>query len=318
MPLLLSGKSEGAVRAQAGRLRECLIDDPGLRMVDVGYSLTSRSVFEHRAVVLGDDRDVVLDRLSGLVGGEPTTGVIEGLASPAGPGLAFLFTGQGSQRVGMGRELYEAFGVFRSALDELCAGFDIHLERPLLEALFASEGSPETGLIDQTVFTQAGLFALEVALYRLVESWGLRPDSLLGHSIGELSAAHVAGVFSLPDACALVAARGRLMGALPEGGAMVSIQASEDEVMGTLEDHGDRVALAAINGPSSVVISGDEDAVLALMDVWRERGRKTKRLVVSHAFHSPRMDTMLDEFREVAEGISCTAPRDPDHLQPHR
>jgi acyl transferase domain-containing protein/NADPH:quinone reductase-like Zn-dependent oxidoreductase/acyl carrier protein len=311
-PLLLSGKGDGALRAQAERLREFVVGDAGLRMVDVGCALANRPVFEQRAVVIGGDRDELLGGLSALASGAPAAGVVEALTQPSdAAGLAFLFTGQGSQRVGMGRELYEVFGVFRDALDELCVEFDAHLERPLLDVLFASAGSPDAGLLDQTLFTQAGLFALEVALFRLVESWGIRPDFLMGHSIGELAAAHVAEVLSREDACALVAARGRLMGALPEGGAMVSIRASEQEVAQALAGHEGQIALAAVNGPASVVISGDERAVLDLAGVWQERGAKTKRLLVSHAFHSPRMDAMLGEFAEVAQGLSFSAPRIP-------
>jgi acyl transferase domain-containing protein len=185
----------------------------------LGFSLaTGRSTFEHRAVLLGGEREGFLDVLGALSRGEPALNVIEGVAPVAGAGgLAFLFTGQGAQRVGMGREPYEAFGVFRGTLDQLCTEFDAHLERPLLEVLFAPEDSPEAGLLDQTAFTQAGLFALEVALFKLIEGWGVRPDYLIGHSIGELAAAHVAGVFSLEDACALVAARGRLMGGAARG-----------------------------------------------------------------------------------------------------
>jgi acyl transferase domain-containing protein/acyl carrier protein len=317
LPWVLSGKSKGALRAQAERLREHLDGDPELRMTDLGYSLLARSVFEHRAVIVGAERGELLDGLSALVAGEPAAGVVQGLASvSSGGGLAFLFAGQGSQRVGMGEGLYGTFEVFRDALDEVCGELDVHLGCSLLDALFAggefaSGDCPDAGLLDQTAFTQAGLFALEVALFRLVESWGVRPDFLMGHSIGELAAAYVAGVFSLRDACVLVTARGRLMGALPGGGAMVSIRASEREVAKTLEGLEERVSLAAVNGPFSVVVSGDEEAVLDLAGLWGERGAKTKRLRVSHAFHSPRMDAMLGEFAEVADGLSFSAPRIP-------
>ncbi len=311
LPWVLSGRSGGALSAQAGRLRGCLDDGSGVGVVDVGFSLASRSGFGCRAVVLGGGREEFLGGLEAVVGGESGRGVVGGLAPVSGvAGLAFLFTGQGSQRVGMGAELYEVFDVFRGALDEVCAELDCHLERPLLSVLFGG-GELEGGLLDCTAYTQAGLFALEVALFRLVEGWGVRPDFLVGHSIGELAAAYVAGVFSLGDACRLVAARGRLMGALPGGGAMASIEASEQEVAGTLVGYEGRVAVAAVNGPSAVVVSGDEDAVLGLVGVWGERGAKTKRLRVSHAFHSPRMDAMLDEFAEVARGVVFSAPRIP-------
>jgi acyl transferase domain-containing protein/acyl carrier protein len=311
LPFLLSTRGESALRAQAQRLRERLEGDPELRMLDVGYSLSARSALEHRAVVVGAGREHLLSGLSALAAGDPGAGVVSALAQPSGTaGLAFLFTGQGAQRIGMGQELYESFVVFRDAIDELCEGFDAHLERPLREVVFARK-SEQAGLLDETLFTQAGLFALEVALFRLVESWGVRPDFLIGHSVGELAAAHVAGVFSLRDACTLVAARGRLMGELPPGGAMVSIGACEEEVTQTLVGHEQRVVLAAVNGPSEVVVSGDEQAVLDLADVWKERGAKTKRLRVSHAFHSPRMDAMLEEFAGVADGLSFAPPRIP-------
>ena len=312
LPWVLSAKSEQALRGQAQLLLKHVKAAPGLGIDDVGFSLAaSRSVFTHRAAVVGREREGLLGGLAALVRGESAPGVVRGVTPASAPGLALLFTGQGSQRVGMGSELYRTFGVFRDALNEVCGELDVHLGHVLLEIMFAAEGSSDAGLLDQTMFTQAALFALEVALFRLIESWGVHPDFLLGHSIGELAAAYVARVFSLQDACALVAARGRLMGALPKGGAMVSIQASEEEVLKTLVGLEGRVALAAVNGPAAVVISGDEDAVLGLADLWGRGGRKTKRLRVSHAFHSARMDGMLEEFVGVAQGMSFKPPEIP-------
>ncbi|MBI0375705.1 SDR family NAD(P)-dependent oxidoreductase, partial [Streptomyces albiflaviniger] len=299
----LSAKTADALRAQAGRLRSYLDERPELAPADLGYSLaTTRAALDHRAVLVADDREGFLRGLDTLARGESGAEVIQG--SAAGGKVAFLFTGQGSQRLGMGRELYDAYPVFAEALDAVCDELDVHLERPLKTVLFGEDAEA----LDQTGFTQPALFAVEVALFRLVEAWGLKADFLSGHSIGELAAAHVAGVLSLADAAKLVAARGRLMQALPAGGAMIAIQASEDEVLPLLSED---VSIAALNGPSSVVIAGDEDAALEIANGFEAQGRKTKRLTVSHAFHSPRMDGMLDAFREVAEGLSYEAPRIP-------
>ncbi len=306
LPWVLSARSEGALVAQASRLSARVSGDPALGAADVGLSLAGRSAFEHRAVVLGRDREELLAGVSVLTqpGIEFETGVVSGTASRGA--TAFLFTGQGAQWVGMGAGLYRSSPVFRAAFDDACALFDEGLGRSLREVVFGGAG---VGLLDRTMFTQAALFAVEVALFRMLERCGVRPDFVIGHSIGELAAAHVAGVFSLRDACRLVLARGRLMGELPGGGAMVALQASEVEAAELTAGRETRVSLAAVNGPSSVVISGDEDVVLELAGEWEARGRKTKRLSVSHAFHSPRMDAMLERFAELAGGISFAAPR---------
>ncbi|WP_055480220.1 type I polyketide synthase [Sphaerimonospora mesophila] len=295
----LSAGGEEALRAQGERLRVHLDRHPELGAADVAHTLArGRTALQHRAAVVGTDRNELVAGLAALAEGRATSNVVTGSAAPGT--VAFLFSGQGSQRAGMGLELAARFPVFSRVFDEVCAQLDGHLDRRLREVI--AEGG---GLLDRTVYTQAGLFAVQVALYRLVESWGVRPDVLVGHSIGELAAAHVAGVLSLSDACTLVAARGRLMQDLPAGGAMVAVQADEAEVVPLL---GERVSIAAFNGPGSLVVSGDEDEVARIADHFAALGRRTRRLRVSHAFHSPRMEPMLDAFAEVASGLEFRAP----------
>ncbi|XVS67801.1 SDR family NAD(P)-dependent oxidoreductase [Actinosynnema sp. CA-299493] len=283
----LSGRDRQAVLDQAERLAELLTRRPELDPADVAFSLaTTRSAFDHRAVVVGASRDELLTGLRSV--GERTTTALSGRT-------AFLFTGQGSQRVGMGRGLAASFPVFAEAWAEVLSYFPEEVRAVL---------SSDDVRVDETEFAQPGLFAVEVALSRLFASWGVTPDVVVGHSIGEIAAAHIAGVFSLADACRLVVARGALMQALPTGGAMVAVEASEDEI--TLPRG---VSLAAVNGPRSVVLSGDEEPVLALAAEFASRGRRTKRLTVSHAFHSARMDAMLDDFRAVAASVSFAEPQ---------
>ncbi|MBU7600896.1 SDR family NAD(P)-dependent oxidoreductase, partial [Streptomyces sp. P38-E01] len=305
IPWPLSARSATALRDQAARLGARLTTTPPPRPVDIALSLaTSRAPFPHRAVVLATDPETTAAALAALGAAEPHPAVVEDTVRTGG--TAFLFSGQGSQRLGMGRELYVRFPVFAESFDAVCAGLDAHLERSLREVVWGEDAE----VLNWTEFAQAGLFAVEVALFRLVESWGVRPEFVAGHSIGEVAAAHVAGVFSLPDACALVAARGRLMQALPDGGAMWAVEATESEVLPHLESV-EGVSVAAVNGPSSVVVSGVAASVEAVAGHFREQGRRVSALRVSHAFHSPLMDPMLEAFREVVEGLSFGEPRLP-------
>jgi polyene macrolide polyketide synthase len=316
LPLVLSARGEQALRAQAGAIAARLSGPDSLDPIDVAYSLTmGRAALEQRAVVIGEDRSQLLAGLQTLRDGGSRPEVVLGSVRSDGS-LGLLFSGQGSQRAGMGRELYERSAVFRESLQGLCERLDAHLAkqapaRALLDVLFAAPGSETERLLHRTAYTQASLFALEVSLFRLLSSHGLEPRYLLGHSIGELAAAHVAEVFDVEDACRLVAARGLLMEALPSGGSMLALQARESELAASLEELQGRVSLAAVNGPESVVVSGKESDVMALASLWRERGRKVKRLNVSHAFHSPLVEPMLEGFAAVAQTVSYRPPSIP-------
>ncbi|MDH2430878.1 type I polyketide synthase, partial [Sphaerisporangium sp. TRM90804] len=306
VPWVLSAKTAGALRAQAERLLAHVratgeaSEGPGPvgDVLDVGYSLaTGRATWNHRAVVVGADREELLAALAAL----SQSG--EGAAARPGK-LGVLFTGQGAQRLGMGRELYEGFPVFAEAFDAVAAEIDLLLGVSLREVMWGADAERLNG----TGFAQPALFAFEVALFRLLGAWGVRPDVLVGHSIGELAAAHVAGVFSLADAARLVVARGRLMQELPSGGVMVAIQASEVEVEPWLSEG---VSLAAVNGPQAVVISGVASAVEHVQAEFEKLGRRVSKLAVSHAFHSVLMEPMLEDFAVVAGQVTYQEPQIP-------
>ncbi|MGW4750779.1 type I polyketide synthase, partial [Streptomyces chartreusis] len=312
VPWILSGRTRQALREQAARLVAHLAERPGLDPADVGRTLaTARAALDHRAVLVGDDPASLIAAATALADGDPTAPV----TSVAGEGrTVWAFTGQGSQRPGMGRELYDAHPLFARTLDDTCALLDTELagtdgfDTPLRTAMFATPDSPEAALLGRTGYAQAALFALQIALAELLRSWGLAPDALVGHSIGELAAAHTAGVLELPDAVRLVAARARLMQALPEGGAMAAVEADPEEVEPWLTDG---AVVAAVNGPAAVVVSGTEAAVDAVLTIAREQGRRVTRLKVSHAFHSPLMEPMLAEFAAVANDLTYRRPRIP-------
>ncbi|MFD0690920.1 type I polyketide synthase [Actinomadura fibrosa] len=289
VPWVVSARSRAALEAQAALLAG-VEGEP----VDVGWSLLrSRASFEHRAVAVGSAREELAAELAAAAGTpvEPVAGE-----------QVWLFSGQGSQRVGMGAGLYERFPLFAAAFDEVCDLLDPYLERPLKQVAFSGPAE----VLDHTAYAQAALFAVQVGLARLLGSMGLRPDAVVGHSIGEIAAAHVAGVLDVENAARLVGARASLMGRLPAGGAMVAVQAGIDEVAVP-----EGVSVAALNTPDSTVLSGPADLVDRVAAGWRERGRKTRRLRVSHAFHSALMDPMLEEFADAIGGLPFAAPSIP-------
>jgi amino acid adenylation domain-containing protein/thioester reductase-like protein len=312
IPFLLSGRSHAALLQQADRL-ERFIQGVGeadhSRLLDVAFSLaTTRTMFEERLVLWAKDKASLIEGLTSTSQGLRTGPVLR----RSNPQLAMLFTGQGSQACGMGKDLYEAYPVFRTALDEIAKHF-FDLEIPLIEVMHSSSGSEPGALLQRTDYAQPALFALEIALWHLWTSWGVNPDVILGHSVGELAVAHVSGVLSLPDACRLVAARGRLMQAVPTHGKMVSLEASGEEVETAIKSLGvsAQAEIAGHNTPSQTIASGDADAITQLASVFANRGRKTKILDVSHAFHSHHMDSILSEFRSVAQTMTFMKPKLP-------
>ncbi|MEV0355475.1 type I polyketide synthase [Nocardia sp. NPDC050697] len=310
LPFVISGVGRAGLAAQAARLAEFVAAGADL---DATASSLLRHRVEHdtRAVVLAADRESLITGLTAIAEDRPAPNAIT-RAPHSGTKLAAVFAGQGSQRAGAGRELYDRFPEFRTPFDEAVTLLDRHLApvagHSVRDVAFGAPGTE--GLIDSTVYTQAVIFAVETALYRLLRAWGLTFHTVAGHSIGGIVAAHVSGALSLADAARLVAARGRLMGELPPGGAMVAVEATEAEVLDALAQHpaGAEVAPAAVNGPRAVVLSGAETPVLAIAAGLAERGRRTKRLTVSHAFHSPLMEPVLADFEKVVAELVFTEP----------
>ncbi|MFF3226937.1 SDR family NAD(P)-dependent oxidoreductase [Nocardia suismassiliense] len=302
VPLVLSGRGRPAVQAQAGRLADVLATADSI--LDVGFSLaTSRAALEDRAVVLVGARTDLDGALAALRAGDSHPAVITGRATEGG--VAMVFSGQGTQRLGMGRELYDTYPTYAEAFDNVCAELDRHLPQPLRDIIF---GENET-LINQTQYAQPALFALQVALYRLWESWGITPTILTGHSIGEITAAHITDVLTLTDAATLITTRARLMQTLPHGGAMVAIDITEQDILPHLLAHQDKVGIAAINGPNSLVLSGDQQTLATVVEHLTDHRHTWLR--VSHAFHSPLMDPILDQFRDVVAGLTFASPTIP-------
>ncbi len=303
---VLSAKTPAALAELCGRLRDQLRAQAH-PLGDIAYSLaTARSPLARRLAIVASSREELTSVLERAAEGETPAGSARGRVRRARPALALLFTGQGSQRLGMGRELHARWPCFRDAFDRCAALFDRALDRPLTAIMWAEPGGPDAHLLDQTQYTQPALFALQYALAALWRAWGVEPVALAGHSVGELAAACVAGVFSLEDAARLVSARARLMQALPAGGAMTVLEAPEDEVRRAVAQR-DRVDIAAVNAPAQVVISGaraDVDAVAAGFS-------NARALTVSHAFHSPLMEPMLEAFTRVARGVTYHPPARP-------
>ncbi|GLY16593.1 hypothetical protein Kisp01_36080 [Kineosporia sp. NBRC 101677] len=303
---LVSGHTPAALAGQARQLATYLKADQ-LELADVAYSLTRRTLLEHRAVVRGTSLDELMAGLSALAEGQSAANVVSGKAGRAKVG--FVFAGQGAQKAGMGRELYNASPVFAEAFDRAAAAVEAELGHSIRDVVLAeaSDEKPDPRA-DRTLYAQTGLFAVEVGLVAVLAAAGIRPDVVAGHSVGEIAAAHAAGVLSLDDAAKLIASRARLMEGLPDGGAMGAIEATEAEVRASLGGI-EGIGIAAVNGPTAVVVSGDENAVEQVVEHWREQGRRVRRLRVSHAFHSARMEPVLEELTTVAQSLPHATPK---------
>jgi malonyl CoA-acyl carrier protein transacylase len=305
--LTLSAKTQEALKELALRYQNHLAKNANLDIKDICFSVTTgRSHFSHRLCVLTESSTQAQEKLAAFAAEQQLTGIFAGQAISQ-PKVVFLFTGQGSQYVGMGQELYNTQPTFRAAIDQCDEILHPYLHKPLLSVLYPNpeQSSP----IDETAYTQSALFALEYALYQLWTSWGIQPNCVMGHSVGEYVAATVAGVFSLEDGLKLIAARGQLMQALPENGAMVAIMADVAQVQAAIASVKQQLAIAAINTPTNVVISGEREAVETVVSILAVQGIKTTPLKVSHAFHSPLMAPMLGEYEQLLEQVKYSRPR---------
>jgi acyl transferase domain-containing protein len=303
--LPLSARDEGALRELAARIADAIT---GADLSDAAHAAAvGRGHLAERAAIVAATPDEAVGALRALARGEAPAAVARGRAERRPPRVAFLFTGQGSQHAGMARALYEREPRFRAALERCARVLDPLLGRPLLDVLYPPEGMRSP--IDETRFTQPALFAIEWALAELWRAVGIRPEAVLGHSVGEIAAACVAGVFDVEDALRLVAARGRLMGELPSGGAMVSVRADERRVAAVLAPFRESAAIAAINAPEEVVISGAEDAIGAVAAALGREGIRVARLAVSHAFHSPLIRPSVGPFEEAAARLRYERPK---------
>ena len=309
--LTLSAKTATALTSLAGRYADRLQEEESTgSLAEICYEANNgRARFNHRLALVAADRDAAMEKLAAVAAGKTPAGVkVSQVRAVGRPKVAMLFTGQGSQYVEMGRTLYETEPLFRQTLEQCDEFLSELMDESLIDLLF-SEGGEER--LNETAYTQPALFAIEYSLARLWQSWGIQPDILLGHSVGEYVAACIAGVFSLADGLRLIATRGRLMQQQPPGGAMAAVFAAEADVRPVVEKHAPQLDIAAFNGPQNTVISGTEAAVDAAMAEFEKAGVGGQKLAVSHAFHSHLMDSMLDEFRAAAEEIEYAAPKIP-------
>jgi malonyl CoA-acyl carrier protein transacylase len=309
--LTLSAKTEKALEDLVNSYQSYLETNPELALADVCYTAnTGRAQFNHRLGVMASDPTELIEKLLGWKTESELVGVFSGQPNSESPKIAFLLTGQGSQYINMGRQLYEKAPTFRQALEECEEILQPYLETSILEIIYPKD-QEKSSLVDQTAYTQPAIFALEYALFKLWESWGIKPNVVMGHSVGEYVAACIAGVFSLEDGLKLIAMRGKLMQQLPSGGEMVSVMASESQVTEAIKEYTSQVTIAAVNGPESIVISGESGAMATICDILKNMGIKTKKLQVSHAFHSPLMEPMLTEFEAVAKQVTYNEPKIP-------